>query len=345
MVCGPARRYGRAGGAGARGTIAWVAGVAMLLAAGTGLPAQEKRAMPNVDEKQLLDQPQRIPALLAQQALRVEQVPNPHWRRDACQACHSGPATRAAVKLRDVDVNRSCNTCHDAVWPHSYIHPAGMKPAEDMQRRMSETFRQSLRRGAGTVTCATCHDVPMQCLPERVRERALNPLFLRGGPYKARTGICYQCHDPKQYERLNPHDQVADDGAMRENLCLVCHRDTQGLKDMRASAGLRFVTDDLSALCTGCHKSIPHPGGVSFSGKAGPSHFVAPSKAVAARMKRAERLYEISLPLDPGTGKVYCATCHNPHERGVVLRTAAAKGADSKDRLRTSDICAMCHEK
>lgn len=307
--------------------------------------AQGQKRVPRADENQLLDQPQRIPALVARGALRAEQVPNPHWRRDACGACHAAPATRAASNLRDADVNRLCNTCHDAVWPHSYIHPVGMKPDKDMRRRMPEPFRRSLERADGALTCATCHDVPMQCLPERAGERALNPRFFRGGPYKARTDLCYRCHDAEQYRRLNPHDQVAGDGAIREHLCLVCHVDNRGLKQARSGAGLRFVADDRAALCTGCHKSIPHPGGFSFSGRKDPSHLVAPSPAIARRMQQAERTHGVSLPLDPGSGKLHCATCHNPHARGVVARPAAAMGADSKDRLRAPELCVMCHEK
>ena len=54
---------------------------------------------------------------------------------------------------------------------------------------------------------------------------------------------------------------------------------------------------------------------------------------------------DVLLPLEPGTGKVFCGTCHNPHEAGVVKNAAATKGAGSKQRLRMVDICEQCHDK
>ena len=40
-----------------------------------------------------------------------------------------------------------------------------------------------------------------------------------------------------------------------------------------------------------------------------------------------------------------CATCHNPHERGVIRVAAAAKGADEQKRLRGRKLCLLCHDK
>jgi hypothetical protein len=126
----------------------------------------------------------------------------------------------------------------------------------------------------------------------------------------------------------------------------VCHQhvpDRTGVEDARE---VDFtVTGDLSSLCTGCHLWIPHPGGAfSFSSREGPNHLVVPSDGVARRMQRMQREHNITLPLDPHSGKVTCGTCHNAHEQGV-LPAAAGKGADSKARLRGPDMCGLCHEK
>jgi nitrate/TMAO reductase-like tetraheme cytochrome c subunit len=62
-------------------------------------------------------------------------------------------------------------------------------------------------------------------------------------------------------------------------------------------------------------------------------------------MRAIERKNDVTLPLDPTNGKVFCGTCHNVHARGVLKTAAAARGADAKQRLRMPEICGNCHEK
>jgi predicted CXXCH cytochrome family protein len=324
-----------------------------LFAANAAL-AQEKAEKNNVpvpDQQSLFTQSQNIPAMLEQGQLTVAQVPNPHWREDGCAACHAGKPAKAALRLRDADINRLCNACHDAVSPHSYIHPVGMTPSKDMQGRMPADFKQSIKRGGGKITCITCHDLPLQCLPQGPQKRGLNPLFFRAGPYRQRTDLCYRCHDPEYYQRLNAHDQVAKDGSIREDRCRICHSDAGDLKTARSINDVGFnVTGDLAAMCTGCHVWIPHPGTFSFRSKDPtnhlPNHLVVPPPDVVKQMRRMEKQNNIVLPLDPGTGKVFCGTCHNPHAKGVPMASlAATQGADADKRLRMQEICLNCHDK
>ena len=322
--------------------------LAAAMAAGAASPQEQQRqkAMPKVNEQQLLNAPQRIPKLVADGELALAQVPNPHWRRDACQACHSGTPTRASPKLRDADVSRLCNTCHGAISDHGYIHPTGMPVPKDMQARLSKPFREAVTRARGTISCITCHDVPMSCLPQRAGERGLNPRFFREGPYRDRSALCYRCHDPAQYARLNPHDQVGPDGKLRESTCRVCHDTLPDGAKARGIGDVDFtVKGDLASQCTGCHPWKPHPGGFSFSSGGPPDHLRVPSARVVDRMRVMERKNGVALPLDPNTGKVSCATCHNPHARAVVRVAAAAKGADEKNRLRMPEMCENCHDK
>jgi hypothetical protein len=157
--------------------------------------------------------------------------------------------------------------------------------------------------------------------------------------------LCYRCHDPEYYERLNPHDQISDSGQLIEDRCRVCHRDTKDLRTATSMTGLSFTTDqDFSSLCTRCHKWVPHPGGFSFSSKEGPDHLVVPSLQMLRRLQRMEKKNNVMLPLEPVSGRIFCATCHNPHEKGVVRSAAADKGADRPDRLRMRDICTNCHD-
>ncbi len=309
---------------------------------------QGKNVMtPAPSEATLLKAPQRIPALVAEGKLALTQVPNPHWRQDACSACHNGKPVRDNLKLRDKDINRMCNTCHGAITDHSFIHPTGMPVPKAMQSRLTPSFAQAVKRGSGAMSCITCHDLPMTCREERRNERGLNPRFFREGPYPDRSALCYRCHDPKQYMRLNPHDQIDKEGNLRKSTCQICHDQVPDVTSARSIADVDFVvTGDLVAMCANCHPVKPHPGGFSFSNGGGlPNHLRIPSDRVAQRREQMQKENDIVLPLDPNTGKVFCGTCHNPHARGVIRVKAAAKGAGEKQRLRMQEICENCHDK
>jgi hypothetical protein len=297
------------------------------------------------EQRALLAQPEKIPRLLAEGALAVDQVPDPHWREDGCRACHVGRPGIGAARLRDNDINRLCNVCHERISDHSYIHPVAMIPPDDMLERMPKAFRLALREGDRAVTCTTCHELTMQCLPERASRRPLNPGFLRGAPYRNRFGLCFRCHDQNNYRRLGAHDQVTDAGKVRKARCSVCHRDTAKLATAWSIADLSFtVKGDLSSLCTRCHEPVPHPsGGLTFLRHGTPDHLVVPSPEMLERMQRMQARHGVILPLEPGSGRIFCGTCHNPHERGVIKRAEAARGADSRDRLRAPRICLFCH--
>lgn len=320
--------------------------VSMLLC-GVVLQARENN-MNSSQAQALLKNPEQIAAQVKAGILAPEQVPNPHWQPDACVACHTRKPDKTKLNLRNKNVDVVCNNCHIPVSFHSYIHPTGIKPAADMVKLMSADFSASLKRANGKLSCITCHDLPKQCLNKQA-DHQLNPLFFRGGPYEYRSAICYQCHDAKAYARLNPHDQIDDQGHVREERCGVCHRTLEGLREATKLEQVDFnLTSDLAAMCTGCHPYKPHPGGgFSFTRKKkdASNHLVKPTPEIAKRLLEQQETNNLVMPLDPTTGKVYCGTCHNPHEKGVIRNVAAAQGADSDKRLRTIDICEQCHDK
>jgi hypothetical protein len=310
----------------------------------SGAQDKNNEAVPAMSEQQLFARVQDIPGQLAKGQLSTNQIPNPHWRQDTCNACHTGQPARGNTRLREKDINRGCNYCHDAVSPHSYIHPVDMSLTQDMSRRMPKSYRDTIRLSDGKLSCATCHDLPAQCLPQRAAERQRNPLFLRDGPFHDRTQLCYRCHDEQAYARINPHKQVDEHGQRLDATCLICHRQ---VPEAGKPESVDFSTDgDLKDLCTGCHRWIPHPGGTFiFWGRTEPpNHLVTPSAVTANRMRQQGRARDMTLPLDPNTGKVYCGTCHNVHAPGV-LSGAAARGAGAKQRLRSPEMCKVCHEK
>lgn len=319
-------------------------------------PAENMKVKGAWNENSLFEHVEEIPQLLRQGKIDAEQIPDPHWREDGggCRACHRGSPSEKDTKLITKDINGLCNNCHDTVSVQNYIHAVGMVPSAEKRERMSENFRQAIKRGGGVVTCIACHDLPMQCKKERFGEKGLNPRFFRGGPYSARTDLCFNCHNPTHYERLNPHDQISDEGELNTRRCLVCHSVTPSRRDAKSIDDVSFnVAEDLSKLCTGCHPWRPHPGGgwAHFAKNStidGPNHLVKPPEEILKRLKESEAKRDVVMPLDASTGRIFCATCHNPHERGVQHYARADKGADGYKRLRRTGgepICMSCHNK
>lgn len=76
------------------------------------------------------------------------------------------------------------------------------------------------------------------------------------------------------------------------------------------------------------------------------NHLVLPPVVFTKKMKRTEKQFGIVLPLDYN-GKINCATCHNPHQKGVIpLARFGAGGAGENYKKRfLGNICMACHEK
>ena len=319
-----------------------------LLLWGGGLQAGENNMNHN-QAQTMLEHPEQITALVMAGTIRREQVPNPHWQANGCIACHTQTPDKRKLYLRNKNVDALCNNCHSAVSFHQYIHPTGVKPGRKMLKQMSPGFRNAVKRSHGKLSCLTCHDLPKQCLGGKLQQER-NPKFFRGGPYDTRSSICYQCHDAKAYVRLNPHDQVDKQGHIREAVCGVCHRTLKGLAQATRFEQVDFnLTENLAAMCTGCHPYKPHPGGgFSFfhhKNKVSSNHLVKPPPAILQHLRHQQQVNNLVMPLDPTTGKIFCGTCHNPHAKGVIRNAAAAKGAGTEKRLRTVDICEQCHDK
>ncbi|VAX10961.1 hypothetical protein MNBD_GAMMA26-1794 [hydrothermal vent metagenome] len=305
-------------------------------------------------EQELLDNPEQIISLLTDGAIAFEAVPNPHWRADACRACHIDEEMKRGkmAPLRNDKINALCGSCHDPSLVAEYIHAVDMGPPDEFLDRMPEEFLAALERGQGVVTCIMCHDLPLQCTEARFPQQELNPLFFRGGPYSSRTDLCFNCHDPENYERYNPHDQITDEGELDTEQCFFCHNVTPNRAAVRSIDDVSFnVVGDLKRLCTGCHPYEPHPGG-SWYGATGnkargePNHLKVPPEKILKQLKTMEAKGGTIMPLEPGTGSIFCATCHNPHEKGVQFIKRADVGADGYKRLRQGQfaICLACHE-
>ena len=290
-----------------------------------------------------------IKAWLENGSGKVEDIPNPHWNENGCEACHKGRPDKKSSRLRINGINKTCNNCHDLLGEHDYIHPLNVSVPRKMREHMPAEFRKTLfhkNKSEQSLSCSSCHDILIQCTRKQFSEEKINSTFIRGGPYRSRTELCYQCHNRKAYQRLNAHEQISESGEVLVDKCLICHIEVpEELDDGSVVNAELQVKSDYEKLCLNCHRWVPHPGGdFPFLDKGGPMHLVKPSAGILQQMVKMEKLNGLILPRDDSNGKVYCATCHNPHARGVIKNPRAARGAGEPKRLRSNPICENCHD-
>jgi hypothetical protein len=260
---------------------------------------------------------------------------NPHWKNVMCISCHFGdPVDGNPMLLTGSDRSAVCDRCHNGRFARRDIHPVGMVPSSNVVIPLEMPLTE------GKVTCVTCHDSSLQEGGEgKFSVGKVNPDFLRGG-YTVRNEFCFRCHKAEQFGKLNAHLQLDEWGIVRPQSCLFCHTSLPNQQVLGIeSAG--FKDESIDEYCTCCHEGleIGHP--------VGGDHLVEPSEEMLAVIEGAVEKIGVKLPLY--NNRVTCATCHNPHEAGVIEHKTAAKGTGNKKRLRLSGgnmmmICLGCHK-
>lgn len=255
----------------------------------------------------------------------------PHWDEQACSTCH-GEGTPSSIENYADDA--MCGECHEKSGTVSCRHPSNLAPGAAGSASLPNEFRGSIR--GGKLVCTTCHDPLVQCAGDKLAPY-LNPRFLRGGPFRQPDEVCLLCHDMTSYEKLNPHAQL-DGTEISEDVCGFCHKTAAG--EVSASSGFRI---DASKQCLSCHAVSPHPMSmIPGSGVDSWNHLVVPGESTMRRMSATRERTGARLPVEPGTGKITCATCHDPHEAGVIAGDPPFLG---RARLRPAARCEDCHEK
>lgn len=265
-------------------------------------------------------------------AARSDHV-NPHWKEVLCIACHTEEPRSEEANLRfNGDINKLCDRCHNGKFARRDVHPVGVVPSEAVKIPPGMPLRDS------KITCLTCHDSSLQEGGEGIDSIGKsNPKFLRDG-FSVRNEFCFRCHLAEEYEQMNAHLQLDEWGEIRAQSCLFCHSSPPNLKVI----GIEYVgfnTESLDDYCTSCHGSDSffenHPRG---------PHLVEPSDLVLEAIETSVDRIGVELPLYEGM--ITCATCHNPHEEGVIRIEAAAKGSSNPSRLRLGNsmmLCTGCH--
>jgi len=258
-----------------------------------------------------------------------------------CMLCHDphGAADRRMVKA---DVNKACETCHDATTPKmtaghlgfavkgakciSCHDPHSHKASDKLMRtKQHMPFKQR--------NCAVCHGKPgadgAATLAKPAKElcsscHSATSIMKEGeqAHTPAKEGLCVMCHDPHAsnakglqktriaYACFTCHSKIESDtlaahkhGAYDGNMdCTACHKP-------HSSPQEKLLVKGESDLCAQCHKhSGSHPMGLRADG---------------------------TPVIDPNTDKpMVCASCHNLHGSQFAILAKADKGRD---------LCLLCH--
>jgi predicted CXXCH cytochrome family protein len=183
----------------------------------------------------------------------------------------------------------------------------------------------------GKIMCLTCH----------IEDNAGKSVkLLRGGPYSDLREFCYKCHAEEQYAKIDPHIMLDGSGNILSvngrPVCLFCHSVQPNPATDRT--GDVLFRADVAFLCWRCHPSMANP-------KFFKAHFlVTPSTGMKKFIKEQEQQLKVTIPLVP-RDRITCSTCHNPHQKGVILYGPSASGADMPHKLRlpASKLCIVCH--
>jgi len=308
---------------------------------------QKKMVVPHRTDQRRLDEPRADLRPLDQRLLderrpdehrldvesgAVTDATNIHYTGKYCTECHEKTPQNGNKFLKYGEDYKQLCRCHYKTTKRD-IHPADIEPPKEIKKRVPNDF--PLRNGE--IACITCHDIFAQCKDIKTNDtftRGQN--FLRGGPYKKLTTLCFKCHDKTKFEKFNPHKQLNAKKEIVELKCLYCHKKVPDVK----TEEFKDVTliGDLGPLCVRCHNK-------ATKGTLHANHLRKPSAKVLARIKQMELELGISLPLSD-EGKITCATCHNPHQKGVIpAERVGAKGAGEVHKHRLSgNMCIKCHQ-
>ena len=265
---------------------------------------------------------------------------DPHWKRGTCDACHldAVPGTENH-SLNMAEAEAICDSCHGA--RGEARHCPHVSDVSAAAFTVPENYAEFLH--GDQLVCTTCHDLTVQCLSPSKSYSFMNPGFVRDRSSPDSSEQCYLCHESPGLDKINPHVQEAGD--TMQATCLMCHATAP-----RPNAGTGWqpvdfnMKDEMNDACRGCHRVRPHPGSTFSAGPIGWDHLVRPLGEFREKMRLKAEQTGAKFPLDPYDGKIYCATCHNPHDE-TLQGYAAVVPAPSRNRLRINDICQACHDK
>ncbi|MFH1077234.1 MAG: hypothetical protein V1753_10475 [Pseudomonadota bacterium] len=206
--------------------------------------------------------------------------------------------------------------------------------------------RPEFRLGTEEATCLSCHEHRGATLDDYLRRMVPNVEFkeeMISYFVKHKDFSCHTCHQVmclrnsgKNLQFRDPHVQLDSAGKVIESVCLFCHI---VVPDHRTRAsGNQAMRYDLAYVCSLCHMMSSKKTGLGFRSRM--------TEKMVRHKESFERTHDVSLPLGPDN-TVICASCHNPHQAGVVLGKGSGKPHKHGHSLILEDpweLCIACHQ-
>ena len=259
---------------------------------------------------------------------------NPHWSGKHCVECHlaTHPGENSAHLRSDGNIVELCNRCHNGELATSETHPFAVALPDYMEQFIPSGWPLQEQK----ITCLTCHNARIQ-MSENPLAQLVQSSFVRQPFSRSPDKFCFSCHQRNDYQRVNPHRQIDPSGTVREERCLMCHQSVPDRKETSDPATITLRGEQTN-LCISCH------GGKDTNHPTRGTHLELMPDSMKEAFTRQCTDRGVCLPLESNT--ITCVTCHNPHQKGVLLRREAAAGAGAPYFLRIRrgrELCTTCH--
>jgi hypothetical protein len=208
-----------------------------------------------------------------------------------------------------------------------------------------EKSKAGFRLSTEEATCLECHGKPgethtaclEQMMPDVKIKKEMISYFIKHPDFS-----CHSCHNVmcqsdsrKELKLRNPHIQLDEKENIIEKACLFCHTNVPDYK--HPSFKNVLMRYDVSYLCSLCHVMSTQKKGLGFGERM--------TEVMLRHKEKFEQAYDVSLPLGPNN-TVICASCHNPHQQGVILGKGGYATTPGDHRLALEDpyqLCVACH--
>lgn len=217
-----------------------------------------------------------------------------------------------------------CHYCHDS--------------------KVVEKGKSGFRLNTEKATCMDCHrkrgptfgGCLERMMPEVKIKKKLIAYFMKQPDFSCHTchNVMCQSDSRKELRLRNPHVQLGNEGNIIEKSCLFCHTIVPDYKHPSfENVVMRY---EISYLCSLCHVMSTQKTGLGFGEPM--------TDAMVQHKEKFERKYDVSLPLG-ANNTVICASCHNPHQQGVILgKGGYAHTGDHRLVLDDAwQLCTACH--
>jgi predicted CXXCH cytochrome family protein len=257
-------------------------------------------------------------------------------------------------------ISKLCNGCHadnnktGAKSVGQYSHPINVSLAEAVSTSLP-TYDEDLNmKPQARVLCSTCHD-PHRQNPDDGEAPEDN--FLRISN-TAGYGLCMECHPGRERVKHTVHDLAVSapneknslgQVAAQAGVCGACHLVHHAASDLKLWAKpLGEGSDGISRLCNSCHQAD----GCASSKLIGTNSHPLGVNVIRAEGKAGLPLFTPEGQPDELNGRVYCSTCHDPHQWDPQNETAGPgvkqEGHQGNSFLRIANspkasLCQSCH--